>query len=297
MTKQRLLRKEERLPLFLITPVVAILSAVLLIPGAWSFFISLHDYTFGYDPVFVGFKNYIEVLSDPTFINAIILNLWFVFVAVSLEFLLGLAAALLLSKKFPLHKVWVSLIIAPFAISPVVSVVAWKNLLSADFGLISYIFSLFGVSTETWLMDPVTALLIIVIINTWKEFPFTTLILYAAITTIPVERHEAALVDGASKFQRFRYVTLPSIMTAIAVALTFRTIFAFRTFDVIWILTQGGPYNSTTILSVYLYLQSFKFLHLGVGATVGIVMLIFTFLVSAYYLRDLYRQIMSRGRT
>jgi len=283
------------LPLFLIIPVVAILVAVILIPEILSLYISLQNYTFGYPPTFVGLSNYLEILHDPVFLNAILLNIVFVFIEVSVEFLLGLGSALLLSRKFPLQRVWVSLIIAPFAISPVVSVVAWKNMLSADFGVITYILSFFGISTERWLLEPLSALLVIVIINAWREFPFTTLILYSAIITIPVDRIEAALVDGASKFQRFRYITLPSIRTATIVALTFRTIFAFRTFDVIWILTQGGPFNSTTILSIYLYIQSFRYLRLGMGAAIGMVMLIFTLLVSAYYMRGLYKQIMERS--
>ena len=295
MPRIRLPQKEERLPLLLVTPVVAILVAVLLIPGVWSFYLSLQEYTFGYPPKIVGLNNYLEILSDPLLLNAILLNLVFVAIEVTSEFLLGLGSALLLSKKFRFQKLWVSLIIAPLAISPVVSVVAWKNMISTDFGFIAYLVSFMGVGTEKWLMQPITAILIIVIISVWREFPFTTLILYAAITTIPIDRTEAALVDGASKFQRFRHITIPSIKTAIAVALTFRIIFAFRTFDVIWILTQGGPMNSTTIMSVYLYIQSFRYLRLGVGATVGVLMLIFTFIISAYYLRNLYRQIMARG--
>ncbi|MBC7091405.1 MAG: sugar ABC transporter permease [Nitrososphaeria archaeon] len=291
----KFLKKEERLPILLVTPVILILTGVLFLPSIWSTFLSFQYYTFGYTPKFIGLSNYIEILSDKMFVNAIFLNFAFVILDVALEFLLGLGAALLLSRRFPFQKVWVSLIIAPFAVSPVVSIVAWKNLISPDFGLITYLLSFFNISTEKWMMEPVTALLICITINVWREFPFTTMILYAAITTIPPERIEAALIDGASKFQRFRYITVPSIWTSIVVALTFRTIFAFRTFDVIWILTQGGPLGGTTILSVYLYLQSFKFLRLGVGASVGVIILLFTFLISAPYLRTLYKQIMARG--
>jgi multiple sugar transport system permease protein len=293
--EMRLLKKEERLPILLVTPVVLILTGVLFLPSLWSIFLSFQHYTFGYPPEFVGVSNYIEILSDKMFLNAIFLNFAFVVLDVLFEFLLGLGAALLLSRRFPFQKIWVALIIAPFAVSPVVSIVAWKNLISPQFGFITYLVSFFGVSTDKWLMDPVTAFIICVITNVWREFPFTTMILYAAITTIPPDRIEAALIDGASKFQRFRYITMPSIWTSVVVALTFRTIFAFRTFDVIWILTQGGPLGGTTILSVYLYLQSFKFLKLGVGAAVGVVVLFFTFLISAPYLRILYKQIMARG--
>ncbi|MEM2951143.1 MAG: sugar ABC transporter permease [Nitrososphaeria archaeon] len=291
----KLLKKEERLPILLVTPVVLILTGVLFLPSIWSIFLSFQYYTFGYSPEFVGISNYIEILSDEKFLNAIFLNFAFVILDVMLEFLLGLGTALLLSRRFPFQKIWVALIIAPFAVSPVVSIVAWKNLISPQFGLITYILSFFNISTEKLLMDPITAFLVCIIINVWREFPFTAMILYAAITTIPPDRIEAALIDGANKFQRFRYITIPSIWTSVIVALTFRTIFAFRTFDVIWILTQGGPLGGTTILSVYLYLQSFKFLRLGVGASVGVIMLFFTFLISAPYLRTLYKQIMARG--
>ncbi len=290
-----LLKKEERLPILLVTPVVLILTGVLFLPSIWSIFLSFEHYTFGYPPEFVGISNYIEILADTKFLSAIFLNFAFVILDVMLEFLLGLGTALLLSRRFPLQKIWVALIIAPFAVSPVVSIVAWKNLISPQFGLITYLLSFLNISTEKLLMDPVTAFIICIIINVWREFPFTAMILYAAITTIPPDRIEAALIDGASKFQRFRYITIPSIWTSIVVALTFRTIFAFRTFDVIWILTQGGPLGGTTILSVYLYLQSFKFLRLGVGASVGVIMLLLTFLISAPYLRTLYKQIMARG--
>ena len=292
----RLPKPEERLPILLVIPVVTILTAVLLIPSVWSFYLSFQNYQLGYSPKFVGLNNYFEILSDPDFLAAILRNLVFVALEIVLELFLGLGIALLLSRRFRFQRVWVALIIAPFAVSPVVSVIAWKTLLSPDFGFVSWMLSLVGISTAYWLMQPITSLLTIITISAWRESPFITLILYAAITTIPVERTEAALVDGASKIQRFRYITLPSIKSAVIIALIFRTIFAFRTFDVIWILTQGGPLGATTILSIFLYNQTFRYLMIGAGATVGVIMLFFTFIISAYYLRALYKQTMERGR-
>ena len=151
-------------------------------------------------------------------------------------------------------------------------------------------------SLISWCMIiPVHAFTMIVLIGIWLQFPFTFLILYNAIIGIPSELFESARVDGASGFQIFSKITVPIIMPAILISLLFRYIFAFRTFGEVWILTKGGPFRSTELLSIYLYKHGFVYFEFGTAAAVAWVMIIITLLIAAYYFRVMYKRMFTNG--
>ena len=292
MVKTRTLREkfEHSSPYLLLIPVLTLLTVVILIPEIMAFLLSFTTYSPGDVPVYVGFKNYIEILKDPNFLNALINNLIFLGAIICFEFLVGFGIALLLNHGFPLQRLWVSLIIAPYAISPVVACVIWRYMLDPNYGFANYIISSLGFSPVLWFGSTATSFIAIIIVDVWKYSPFITIIAYAALVSLPIELFEVANIDGANTWQSFRFITLPLIAPALMVAIVFRVIFALREFGIIWILTQGGPGRKTEILSVYLYKETFRYHHFGRGATIAVFMLILTALLSINLVRKMYRR-------
>lgn len=285
--------KEKRgtsAPYWLLIPVLTLLSLVILIPEIWSLFLSFTKYAPGDRPVYVGLKNYAEIVQDPRFLNALFNNLTFLAAVISLEFLVGFGSALLLNHKFPLQKLWVSLVIAPHAISLVVACVIWRYILDPSYGIVNYSLSLFGISQVRWFGSVIASFIPIVIVDVWKYSPFIMVIAYSALTSLPPGVFEASNIDGANDWQTFRLITFPLITPALLVAVVFRLIFALRTFGIVWILTGGGPGCGTEILSIYLYKESFRYFRFGRGSTVAWLMLIITALLSIYVVKKMYKR-------
>lgn len=272
-----------------ILPLLFLLVGVLLVPSIWTFILSLFDYRFGYSPKYVGLKNYIFLVKDPWFWHSLRVTVLFTVCGLSLEFILGFAFALLLSRKFSLQRIWIAALISPYAISPVVAVTIWKYMLSYD-GLINYILSVFGLPPVRWLSHPTTAFFSLVMVDGWLNYPFVMLLIYSAISTIPREMFEAPLVDGASSWQRFWYVVLPLISPTIWVAVVFRLILIIRTFDIAWLMTQGGPIRATELLALQLYRYGFRHWDFGLGSAVGWAILLFTLLLSFVYIKLMYKK-------
>jgi multiple sugar transport system permease protein len=278
-------------PYLLLIPISALLVIVILVPEIWALLISISNYSPGSPAKYVGFSNYIRVAKDPVFIQALINNLIFLVLAISFEFLVGFGFALLLFQGFPLRRVWTSLLIAPYAISPVVACVMWKYLLDPSYGVVNYVLSVFGVSSVPWFGNTSSAFIAIIITDVWINSPFIQIIAYSALISIPNEVIEASIVDGTNIWQRFRFVIIPLITPALFVALIFRLIFVFREFGIPWMLTQGGPGHSTEILSVYLYKQGFRYFEFGSASAVAWVMLLFTSLISVPIVKKMYTKI------
>ena len=284
-------RRVDLTPFLLLIPILTLLTLLILGPEIWALLLSFTDYSPGYSPQFNGVKNYVDTVKDPVFIGSLVRNVIFVLVIVSLEFLVGLGCALLLDHDFPLKRLWLSLLIAPYAISPVVAVVMWRFLLDPSYGAVNYLLSLVGIPAVAWFGTGLTSFIPIVIVDVWKFSPFMMIIAYAALTSLPREIFEAAAIDGASGIQAFLRITLPLITPALLVGLVFRIIFALRTFGIVWILTKGGPGNDTEILALYLYKQSFRFYHFGRGAAVSMFMVIITFILAFGIIKEMYRRI------
>jgi len=280
----------KAIPYLLLIPILTLLSLLILIPEIWALFLSLTEYAPGKKPIYVGLKNYVEIIRDPAFWNALLNNIIFVSGAVFFEFLVGLGSALLLNHRFPLQRLWVSLLVAPYAISPVVACVIWIYILNPSYGIVNYILSLFRIQPVSWFGSIIPSFIAIIIVDAWKYYPFIMIIAYSALTSLPQEIFEAASIDGTTGWQSFRYITFPLITPALLVALTFRLIFALRTFGIIWILTEGGPSRGTEILSVYLYKESFRYFNFGRGSTIAVFMLIMTTLFSIFVIRETYKR-------
>jgi len=190
----------------------------------------------------------------------------------------------------PGKRLIISLLLMPYAVTEVTAVVMWRFMLEPDVGIISWLLTSIGIGEISWAINRWDALTVVSLLSIWLTLPFTFLILYSAVTTVPKELNEAAVVDGASRFQNFWNVTLPRITPAILVALMFRYIFALRLFSEVWLLTEGGPARLTEVLAVYLYRHGFRYQEFGIAAAAGWILTILSLVTASYYLYQLYKR-------
>lgn len=228
---------------------------------------------------YVGFANYTKMLSSAAFHRTFWTTLWFAVASVSIEMVVGVLAALLLNQQFYGRTVVRALMILPWALPTVVNATLWRLIYNPEYGAMNAALTQVGMidGYRSWLGEPTSAMWAIILADAWKNFPLVALIALAALQAVPRDTVAAALVDGAGAFRRFRYVILPHLVGPLMVALVLRTIEAFKVFDIIWIMTRGGPANTTRTLSILVYQEGFSFQRAGSGASLA---LIVTLLVS-----------------
>jgi multiple sugar transport system permease protein len=291
-------RKREDLTLaaILMAPATLIIALVTIYPFLRSFWISLHQWNLtrpkeGHP--FVGLDNYLFILKDPLFHDSLRITLVFTIAAVTLEIVLAIGIALLLNRPF--RGQWMVRVLAllPWAIPSVVNGIMWKWILNPSYGSLNGLLYSLGLIDKyvIWLGDPKLALAMIVLADIWKETSFIMLLILAALQTIPHDLYEAARVDGSNAVQSFFNITLPLIRPTLFVAVALRTIWALKSFDLIYTLTAGGPSNATSVVGYYTYLKSFVALQLGRGAAVAYIMTLAVLLLVVVYQRALYREV------
>jgi len=237
---------------------------------------------------FVGWQNYLDLLADPVARHSLATTVIFVCVTVPLEVLLGLAVALVINEPFRGRGLLRAVVLVPWAIPSTVASQMWRFIFNDRYGLFNYF--LFGDRTELYLAplaDPQMALGAIMVADVWKTTPFAALIILAGLQAVPDELYEAASVDGAGAWQKFRRITLPMIQPAILLAFLFRTIDALRVFDLVFVLTQGGPADSTNVLQFYGYKKSFAEGMVGAGSAVSVLVFFLALLFALLYIRVL----------
>lgn len=236
----------------------------------------------------VGWENYADLLSDPVALQALQTTLLFVAVTVPAELLVGLGMALVMNEAFRGRGLLRAIVLIPWAIPTVVSSQMWRFIFNDRYGLFNFV--LFGGDTGRYLAplaDPHFALIAIMVAEVWKTAPFAALIILAGLQTIPEDIYEAASIDGATRWQKFRYVTLPLIRPALLLALLFRTIDALRVFDLVFVMTQGGPADATNVLQFYGYKKTFAEGMIGYGSTIAVMVFLISLLLAVIYLRAL----------
>ncbi|WP_449415312.1 carbohydrate ABC transporter permease [Ochrobactrum teleogrylli] len=234
---------------------------------------------------FVGIANYIKMLTSSNFQRAFWTTTWFSLISVSAEIVLGVLAALLLNQQFYGRTVLRALLILPWALPTVVNATLWRLIYNPEYGALNSLLTQLGIISDyqSWLGEPSAAMTALIVADCWKNFPLVALIALAALQAVPRDITAASLVDGAGPFNRFRFVILPYLAGPLMVALVLRTIEAFKVFDIIWIMTRGGPANSTRTLSILVYQEAFSFQRAGSGASLAlIVTLIVTVLALGY---------------
>ncbi|KAB1498394.1 MAG: carbohydrate ABC transporter permease [Serratia proteamaculans] len=288
-------QRERRQAWVLLAPMLLMMLLLTAWPLGRTLWLSFTDAALvGNDitPAWVGADNFIYALTDPDFQAALWRTLYFTLVSVAFEGVIGVLVALLLNQKFHGRNVLRVLVILPWALPTIVNATMWRLNFNPDYGSINALLTQLGVIDHyrSWLGDPASALNAVMLADIWKNYPLITLLTLAALQSIPDDLYEAARLDGASAWRRFRAITLPAILAPLAVALVLRTIDAFKVFDIIYVMTRGGPMDSTKTLSFFVYQESFSYLRAGSGAAYAVLMTLLCGLLIALYMLMLFRQ-------
>ena len=261
--------------LLLVGPAVLYLIAFSVYPLVTSLIRSFESYdarTTSWH--WIGLGNYRQLFSDAEFWHTVEHTFVFTFGAVAIQVVLGTALALFFNQKLRGSTLVRGILILPMLLTPIVVGLMWRALLNPQWGMLNWIANELGFHNVQWLSDPGTALRTLILVDCWQWTPFVFVIVYARLQALDHEVFEAGAVDGATWFQRTRYLTLPMLMPAIVFAAVFRGIDAFRTFDLVYGLTNGGPVQSTTTLSFESFQNGFEFLHYGYASAVAYVMVV-----------------------
>lgn len=265
----------------LLLPSLSVLVGVALVPIVFLVALSLRQRVlpFGID-TFIGLGNYALLFQTPRFWNSLGVSAYFAVLSVLLEVTLGLAIALLLTRGFPRAGLARALILLPWAIPTVVTAKMWDWLYHPDLGLFNYLLQAVGLKPIYWLSSPSLALHAAIVADVWKMTPFVVILLMAGLAIIPQDVYRAAALDGAAPWQTFWHMTLPLLRPVLLVVILFRMIDALRAFDLLYVLTGGGPADRTETLSIFAYKIYFQTLQFGYGASIGVVMFLIVGLAS-----------------
>jgi len=289
--------KPDRRHWLMVSPAQALLVLVLFVPALYVFWLSLTRSTYGKSPEWAGLANYATVLGDPYFWRALWNTAIVVNTIVFMEFALALGVAVLFAGWIPWRKWMIAMVLAPYAITEVVSVVIWKFMMDPYGGPITNALASLGLPPLDWSVEPSHGLALVIVLSVWHHLPFTFILLYTALLGIPRDLYEAAQVDGANAWKQFVRITIPLLVPAMLVALVFRYIFAFRIFSEVWLLTGGGPARTTEVLAVYLYRQAFRYADFGAAAATGWLMLLASLLMGAWYIHLMYKKMFRHDAT
>jgi multiple sugar transport system permease protein len=278
--------------LFLL-PAVITITVVAIYPIINVIILSLHErfLALGINNI-IWLKNFSCLLVDARFWNALKNTMIFTFFSVAFELIIGMIIALYINRPLPAQGMIRAAVLLPWAIPTVVSAKIWAWIFNTDLGILNYVLLSLGLidADLNWLGQPGLAMAAAIIVDVWKTTPFAALLLLAGLQVIPNDLYRAASVDGASAWQKFRHVTLPHLKSVILIVLLFRTLDAFRVFDAIYILTGGGPANSTETLSIYAYKILFQTLDFGYGSTVAVSIFAIIMLISVIYISAMRRR-------
>ena len=270
-------------PAFYVAPAVLVMAAACLYPVLSAFQLAGYDWSMGTpwsSARWVGLDNFVSAFGNPRVWSSLATTLVFAGVCVSAEMVLGIGLALALEHPVRGMALFRTLFILPMMIAPIAVGLAWRYLFDAQFGLVNAVLGLFGVAAKTWLADPTLAFVAIVIADVWQWTPFVFIMMIAALASVDGSVIEASRIDGANWWQMTFRVKLPMVMHVIAITLMMRLIDAFRVLEVVYVLTFGGPGDSTEILALHIYKTAFVGQQLGVAAAVSVLLLVVVALLS-----------------
>ena len=278
----------------MMAPAIMMLLIIAVYPVLRTFWLSLHEMVLtdpGSGYPFIGLENYMEILKDERALDSILFTLKFTVATVVLELIIGFAAALVMNKAFKGRGIVRAAILIPWAIPTSVSAMMWKFIYNDQYGLFNDVLYRLGIidSYQAWLSTADGSFMALVITDVWKTAPYMALLILAGLQIIPEELYEAAKIDGANVFQRFRYVTIPNVKGTVLVALLFRTLDAFRVYDLVSVMTGGA--NQTESVSLYAYNNLMKFLDFGYGSALAVLVFVIVFIISLIYMRAMGDQL------
>lgn len=281
---------KKALPYFLIAPGVIFVGLILIYPmisGIVSSLFTQHSLTAS-DRTFVGFEHYGALFSDSIFKGSFWNTLIWTLCVVVGQYLIGLMIALLLNEEIPGRGIFRSLILIPWIVPMIAAGLTWKWIYSSQFGILNHILMKIGLISAPidWLGDSSYALFSVLAVSIWKGIPFVAIVLLAGLQSIDREMYEAANISGANIWQRFWYITLPSLKGVSLVIITLTIIWSFNQFDLVYLMTKGGPSNSTQLIPVYSYLNAFNFFKMNYAAAISTIGVILLSVFAIFYLKN-----------
>ncbi|MDR3592602.1 MAG: sugar ABC transporter permease [Negativicutes bacterium] len=256
-------------------PAALFICAMMVFPVLYTFWVSMTDWSLasGGEAHFIGLKNYEVLLLEPRFYNALKLTVYFTVLAVGVETVLGVAIALLLNREFRGKNTLKTIMLLPMVATPVAIGLAWTLFYEPTVGMANYTMHLLGLPASKWLADPNTVIPSLALVDIWEWTPMIALIVLAGLASLPSEPFEAARVDGATPLQVFRHVTLPLLAPTIMVAVVLRGIDAFKTFDIIYTMTGGGPGFASETMNIFAYTLGFQYFRFGAASSALVALL------------------------
>jgi len=267
-----------------VVPALVVVLAVIVFPWLFTIWMSLNEWKVGQPTVFVGLANYLRMPSDPRFVEAVWHTLVYTFLSVLLPLIFGTLAAVVFHQKFPLRGFLRGVFIMPMMATPVAIALVWTMMFHPQLGVLNYLLSLVGIPAQLWVFHPDTVIPSLVLVETWQWTPLVMLIVLGGLAAIPTEPYESALIDGASFWQMFRYITLPLITPFLFVAAMLRLIDALKSFDIIFAITQGGPGSASETINLYLYSVAFVYYDIGYGSAIALVFFVLIVVLAAVML-------------
>lgn len=287
------LNKKRMMPYLLVIPVLAFIGIVYGYPLILTFKYSFQKVSLiGDGSEFVGFENYIGLLKDPDFYGTLFLTLRWTALTVVLKIGLGFMLALFLNGKIYMKKVYRVMILIPWAIPQVAVAILWSWILDGKYGYLNYYLERLGYSGEpiAWLSDPTLAFAATSFVDAWIGIPLVAMIFLSGLGGISDSLYEAAKIDGANLLQRFRWVTVPGIKKVFLIATTLTTIWTFNSFNIIYVLTGGGPMGGTEVMTIRIYREAFGKYNLGMSSTLSVMVFVVLTALSVYYWKEINKE-------
>jgi multiple sugar transport system permease protein len=274
-------------PYLMISPAVILMAVLILVPLARGIYMSFTDVNImdKGSMTFAGLRHYKELFTDPIFYVAVKNTASWTIGVVVFQYLIGLGVALLLNEPIPFRGFFRGLVLVPWVVPSVVAALVWRWIYVPDYGILNYILRSLGIIRQPlqWLSDSHLAMPAVIAVGVWKWVPFMAVVLLAGLQSIPKELYDAAEVDGANILQRFRHITMPHIRYLSMIVTMLSVIWTFNHFDIVYVMTKGGPANSTHLLSTYAYLTAFSYIDFGYAAVLSVFMLIILLIFTLIY--------------
>lgn len=263
-----------------VVPAGLVVFAVIVFPWIFTLFMSLHEWNIAGGFTYVGFDNYLRLPSDERFLWSVVRTLYFTVLAVVFPVGLGIAAAVCFHRNFPLRGLARTVFILPMMATPVAIALVWTMMFHPQAGVLNYLLTSLGLPPSMWSYAPESVIPTLVLVETWQWTPLVMLIVLGGMAALPTDPFEAARIDGASAWDTFRHLTVPLVWPHIIVATVIRTIDALKAFDLIFVISGGGPGTSSETINIYLYQTAFAFYNMGYAAAMTVVFFIIILMIS-----------------
>lgn len=239
----------------------------------------------------LGLANYDRIIGDWSFWHSVVVSAIYVGVTIGAAFLIGMATALVLNRQLPGRRVLRTIMLIPWAVPGVVASIIFLWLLDSSYGIVNDLLRTFGIQGPAWFIDQNTALAAVILPTIWKTYPLITLVVLAAMQSIPIDLYEAARLDGASPWREFRHVTWPGVSGAATLAVMISALAVFRDVDIVFTTTRGGPSRMTETIALWVYNEGFQYFRMGTAAAAGLLMVTVALLVSLIAIKVIRREL------